>query len=275
MAESVYLPKLHGAASFAAGLRIGTVHSVVKAGEERDPLHLHSYAEIFYNVSGEVTFLADGRPYTVRPGEGIVCRAGCVHMCRFPGSAAQEHYCLWLAGEGAEELLPRGTVLSLSEAESLRARELFASLEKGESPLAEMAHLCELLLLLRGGECGEDSSASLPAPLSAVLAHVREQFATVGTVEKLAALHYMSCATLTRLFRRHLGVTPRTYLESVKLSHAAELLQEGASVTDAALRSGFSDCSHFIALVRRRFGETPLRLRRRTAEEREGDGGKK
>ena len=271
MAESVYLPRLRGIAPFGAGLRFGTVHSVVRDGEERDPLHLHGYAEIFYNVEGEVTFLADGRPYTVREGEGIVCRAGCVHVCRFPKAARQEHYCLWLAGEGVEDLLPARTVFSLTEEEREEAARLFARLGERESPLSEMAHLCGLLLLFRGGEGEGGAPDVLPAGLSAVLNHVRESFATVGTVEKLAAAHYMSCATLTRLFRRYLGITPRVYLESVKLSHAAELLQEGVSVTDAALRSGFSDCSHFIALFRRRFGETPLKFRRRSGEAREGE----
>lgn len=266
MAESVYLPRLRGVAPFGAGLRFGTAHGVVREGDGRDPLHLHGYAEIFYNVKGEVTFLVDGRPYTVRPGEGIVCRAGCVHVCRFPPSAVQEHYCLWLAGEETEELLPSRAVFSLSEEAGAAAVRLFARLEEGETPLAEMAHLCELLLLFRGGEGEDGTSDALPEALTAVLAHVRESYATVGTVEHLAAAHYMSCATLTRLFRRHLGITPRVYLESVKLSHAAELLQEGASVTDAALRAGFSDCSHFIALFRRRFGKTPLKFRRRCAE---------
>lgn len=266
MAESVYLPRLRGVAPFGAGLRFGTAHGVVREGDGRDPLHLHGYAEIFYNVKGEVTFLVDGRPYTLRPGEGIVCRAGSVHVCRFPPSAVQEHYCLWLAGEETEELLPSRAVFSLSEEAGAAAVRLFERLGEGETPLAEMAHLCELLLLFRGGEGEDGTSDALPEALTAVLAHVRESYATVGTVEHLAAAHYMSCATLTRLFRRHLGITPRVYLESVKLSHAAELLQEGASVTDAALRAGFSDCSHFIALFRRRFGKTPLKFRRRCAE---------
>lgn len=265
MAEPVYLPSLHEVSPMRSGLRIGAVHATVEGAEGRDPLHLHGYAEIFYNVAGEVTFLADGRLYTVRPGEGILCPAGCVHVCRIPEGTRQEHYCLWLGGENLEELLPTRTVFSLGE-KAKRAEELLACLATGEAPLLETAHLCELLLLFHGGKQETPSPAALPASLGRVLADLRESFATVGTVKALAARHYMSCPTLTRLFRRHLGITPRSYLESLKLSRAAEVLESGASVTEAALRSGFSDCSHFIALFRRRFGETPLKFRRRCAE---------
>jgi AraC-like DNA-binding protein len=43
------------------------------------------------------------------------------------------------------------------------------------------------------------------------------------------------------------------------LRRAAELLRMGASVAEAALKSGFPDVNHFSKTFRRRFGVPPSR----------------
>ena len=39
-------------------------------------------------------------------------------------------------------------------------------------------------------------------------------------------------------------------------------LRGGASVTAAATNAGFSDCSHFIVLFKKKFGQTPLEYKK-------------
>ena len=85
----------------------------------------------------------------------------------------------------------------------------------------------------------------------------------VRSVNDILTSHFVSSATLTRWFRKYLHSSPREYLESVKLANAAVLLSNGHSVTDACMRSGFSDCSHFIVLFKKKFGETPLKYKKK------------
>src|SRR5262249_41632230 len=47
----------------------------------------------------------------------------------------------------------------------------------------------------------------------------------------------------------------------LRLIHAASLLGEGVSVTEAGLAAGYAGTSAFIAAFRKRFGRTPARLR--------------
>ena len=49
-----------------------------------------------------------------------------------------------------------------------------------------------------------------------------------------------------------------------KLSHAVKLLMNGHTVTEACMRAGFSDCSHFTVLFKKAFGMTPLQYKRKT-----------
>jgi AraC-like DNA-binding protein len=65
---------------------------------------------------------------------------------------------------------------------------------------------------------------------------------------------------LRRLFRQEHGVAPREYLIKLRLEHAAHLLRyEGASVSEAAFRSGFYDPLYFSRLFRRYKGISPSR----------------
>jgi hypothetical protein len=61
-----------------------------------DPLHIHEYLEIFYNLGDEVSFLVNGTVYPVRAGEILVNRAGDVHVCIFPETKAYRYGCLWI-----------------------------------------------------------------------------------------------------------------------------------------------------------------------------------
>lgn len=67
----------------------------------------------------------------------------------------------------------------------------------------------------------------------------------------------MSPFHFARVFRELAGVPPHRYLTSVRLTHAAQRLREGASVTDTSLAVGFGSLSHFIAAFRRRYGASP------------------
>ena len=103
----------------------------------------------------------------------------------------------------------------------------------------------------------------IPEAFQKILDDIHGHFSEIRSVGDVLASHFVSSATLTRWFRKYLHTSPREYLESVRLSNAAVLLLKGHSVTDACMRSGFSDCSHFIVLFKKKFGETPLKYKKK------------
>ena len=58
-----------------------------------------------------------------------------------------------------------------------------------------------------------------------------------------------------------MGVPLVYHLQSRKMSHAKQLLEEGYSVNDACLAAGYTDCSYFIRVFKRHLGMTPLKYR--------------
>ncbi len=105
--------------------------------------------------------------------------------------------------------------------------------------------------------------------LSGVGAHSRKIRTTcVLMVERLEENHSLTSLAaeaglspfyFVRVFSELVGEPPHRYLLRVRLRRAAELLRMGASVAEAALKSGFPDVNHFSKTFRRRFGTSPSR----------------
>lgn len=71
----------------------------------------------------------------------------------------------------------------------------------------------------------------------------------------------MTSTTLTHAFRRYLGVSPHQYAVRHRLVAATMLLDRGHSVSDASLRAGFENLSHFCRTFQRAFAVRPSQWR--------------
>jgi AraC-like DNA-binding protein len=88
------------------------------------------------------------------------------------------------------------------------------------------------------------------------------------TVADLAGYAGVSERSLHSAFRRQLGTSPMSYVRLRRLEQAHEELlrldpSAGVTVTDVALRFGFTHTGRFAAAYRRRFGESPSTTLRR------------
>ncbi len=93
--------------------------------------------------------------------------------------------------------------------------------------------------------------------LSYMERHCAEKISTADLVR----IAHMSESSLLRTFRRALGVTPIAYLIHVRIRRAMDIMRnEGANVTEAAFRVGFSDSNYFSRQFRKVMGMSPRRF---------------
>jgi AraC-like DNA-binding protein/quercetin dioxygenase-like cupin family protein len=78
----------------------------------------------------------------------------------------------------------------------------------------------------------------------------------------------LTSTQLTHAFRRYLGLSPHQYVVRHRLAAASQLLDDGASVSDACWRSGFENLSHFCRSFARALGCRPSAWHRQTPRER-------
>lgn len=96
-----------------------------------------------------------------------------------------------------------------------------------------------------------------PDILVNAMAYINDNLTYHISVGEISKQVNVSINTLERYFMRFLNVSPTTYIKKKRLSNAARLLSEGYIVAEASENSGFPNCSGFISLFRKTYGQTP------------------
>jgi AraC-like DNA-binding protein len=124
-------------------------------------------------------------------------------------------------------------------------------------------------LVEAGNRSAADSSGVVGAPRRPLepyflkrVDELIERHAGTMPVAQLARDCGVSWRTLEKAFASFRGVTPVAYLRNRKLDGARQMLEQGASVREAATRYGFASVTTFANEYRRRFGMAPSRTRR-------------
>ncbi len=93
----------------------------------------------------------------------------------------------------------------------------------------------------------------------AMVAGLAEDHSLTSTAREVG----MSTFYFARVFRELVGQSPHQYLLRARLAHAARMLRKEASVTEAALSSGFDNLSHFTRTFHSHFGVAPVEYAKR------------
>lgn len=276
MYEPKYPPRLTESFTALSNLRFGIIHKteyLIPEAPETEPLHMHGQLEFFFNIASDVSFLVNNNLYLVPVGDAVLSRPGDIHMGMFHKTAVHEYICLWVDADFSSPLFAFlrkndfHPLFSFDQPTKQRLHSLIFSLldscKNAGSELEKCSFLLQILSLFEQEKTKPVYRPYIPEALQRVLDDIHQNFSSIRTVNDILDAHFVSSSTLSRWFRQYLHSSPRAYLESVRLSNAAVLLENGYSVTEACMRSGFSDCSHFIVLFKKRFGKTPLQYKKK------------
>lgn len=240
----------------------------VQREDDRGHPHAHDEVMLFLPVRGRVRFLAGDHTFTCDEREAFCVLDGVLH----------EHEAL----EGRVEYLVaflgaapfRAALTSPPDAwtfpQTLLIREAAAQLCAEASAkdvyAAASASACVTLLTTAAARGARDGSGRLdpwrPLPaepgLARAMTYAREHHTEFPSVTELARQAAMSRRTLERAFQRTLGVSPRQYMEALRMHEARRRLMAGTeSVTEIAFEVGYKDLSHFIRAYTNVYGHAP------------------
>lgn len=94
-------------------------------------------------------------------------------------------------------------------------------------------------------------------PLKTALDYMHENFSSNISVSELASVVRLSEFHFIRVFRKHYGLSPYTFLTQIRLKAARRMLQSGTASTETAAAVGFFDQSHLVRHFKRVYGITP------------------
>ena len=254
--------------------------------------HAHAGVEIDLVAAGEcVLSVPEQKPIGLRAGDAFVVPPGVPHgfIAGARGCAFHVAHVEGLPSTVIDALLNSDAQRQKGERQSpLRyplpaaARSQFAHLVRAidhelalarplaaEAALALAIHLA--CLVVRGGAGldaeparseGDRAWAHVQRALAAMDADDADDALSTDVATLAAGLH-LSAAHLRRLFRKHLGVSPKAYLLQRRLTRARSLLlQTDLSVTEIALRLGYAMPHHFTEAFSRAEGAPPTAWRK-------------
>lgn len=238
------------------------------------PNHFHNYYVIGFIESGTHCLSCKNKEYTVGQGNILLFNPNDNHSCvqcdgeafDYRGLNISKETMLSLVEEvtGQRELLGFSENVIKNDELNIYLHSLHQSIMEGSKEIEkeEMLLLLISLLIEQYGQPYEGCIPECREEIERTCVFMSAHFAEHISLENLCKCSGLSKSTLLRAFTRSKGVTPYRYLQIVRIDKAKEMLEQGVPLVDAAIRTGFSDQSHFSNFFHMFIGLSPAAYRR-------------
>ena len=284
---SVYCNR-SGWQDFLVGEGIVFSHRTSDYDSENFPEHLHShdYCELLFFERGEVQYLCGDRSVTPREGCVVMIPSGKSHTARLLSPSVYERFVLYFKPSafdffGQSAYLIRHLFSENSsvyfhlgaqsrDAVRKRLRRIEALLERQEKDSRLLAY-AEITLLLhtlqeelsaveRSAELDEEA---LPEHIRELRDFLDENYASLSSVEEVAAHFYYSREYATRIFTKYFNLSPWKYVEQLRIRDACQRIDHGERITEVCYAVGYRSMSAFSAAFHRLMGASPTEYRKK------------
>ena len=249
------------------------------------PPHRHDFFELYCLLSDSFIYHVEDNRYELQPGSLILVRPGETHWPEFEGPPREiERIVLWLNPQFISSLsifLPQtlGTIGQNLQDEHLIVPEaktyqvilnlLYSLLYEKNRADADSLYLCHLILsqllihisrVLNQRTRPSEEPGTRYTEIMRVHEYINSHFREPLSVADLAQRFFMDKNTMTRQFKRIVGMTPGDYIRRKRLESANALIRQGYGVQHAGYVSGFTDYSAFFRAFRKQYGFSPSDL---------------
>ncbi len=246
------------------------------------PPHRHDFFELYCLLSDRYIYHVENNQYELRPGRLILVRPGETHWPELEGEPRDiERIVLWLNPAFISSLsifLPKtlGTIGTNLQDEHLIVPEektyqvilnlLFSLLYEKNRADADSQYLCHLILsqllihisrVLNQRTKPQENPGTRYGEIMKVYEYINAHFRESLSVNGLAQRFFMDKNTMTRQFKRIIGMTPGGYIRRKRLENAREMIRQGYGAQQAGYSSGFTDYSTFFRAFHQYYGMAP------------------
>lgn len=222
--------------------------------------HSHPYIELMYFIEGKGNLEVSGTQMTISLFDTVVYPANWEHQEDIISEKKREIICLWVDLPGLELEEP----IKLHDQENtlsqiFRFIHYEAKREDPEPLLLEYGIKLLLTIILRNNSEAMEHMDVLTKALQYIHARFNEKI----TLDQLAAMEHISKSYLSRLFKRHTGMTVISYVNNLRIQMAKRLLTSTSeSVNEIAYQVGFESTKYFFRIFKTLVGESPASFRR-------------
>ncbi len=244
--------------------------------------HSHSCSELFYVVSGNGSFVAEGSEFPVRTNDMVIINPHVQHTEKSLQTTPLEYIVLGIDGlafsfenmastqEGIAMHTSSGSVYKYNLQHSNVYAYLNILLEelshKEENYEAVCQNLLEVLLIcmLRNDHLSivPSSQTILSRECTQIKNYLDANYAENITLDTLAAISHMNKYYMAHAFTKYIGISPISYLLEKRIQEGKSLLESTSfSIAQVSATLGFSSQSYFSQVFKKATGKTPGQYR--------------
>lgn len=245
-------------------------------------LHHHDFYEVYYLVSGHVTYVIEGKLYRVMPGDMLLISPRELHQVYVRSEMdAYERFVLWIDAGFLRQLSAENVNLAAcldpsdpNFRNSLRLpvdispliRSLMERIyQESENEAFGAEMLCksliqQLLIYINRQvmQPGRSDLQTVSNPMiEDVVSYIRLHYGEPLSLDRLAEHFFVSKYHLSHEFQRHMGIGVHRYLQKKRLQIARQMLAQGEKPNAVYRKCGFSDYTVFYRAFKAEYDTNP------------------
>ncbi len=249
--------------------------------------HFHDFNKIIIFLSGNVTYIIEGKTYYLKPWDILLVDHNSIHKPIIDPNTYYERIVIWIDEDYIQSVSPKDNrtditacfkkatersynLVRLNPTLIERIKSSVANLEYALMPENDTEFGSELLRnslfmefmvyinrIFLGKQYEKDNTAlKYDKRTEEILKYINEHLAEDLSVDALAERFYLSKYHLMHKFKEETGYTVHNYILQKRLQMTKEYTSQGMPITKAALASGFADYSTYHRAARRNFGDS-------------------
>ncbi|OAB40437.1 AraC family ligand binding domain-containing protein [Paenibacillus antarcticus] len=242
---------------------------------QKFPAHFHEYYVIGFIEEGQRYLVCKGEEYIINPGDLLLFNPFDTHSCEQIDGKTLDYRCINVTPEVMKKIVLeingsdnapffKPSVVYQSELVSnLKELHIRVSQEEHDFKKEELfLYFMEELIQTHSDLTIIPTTYEPSIEIQTVCSYLEENYTRTITLNDLSALTGWSKYHLLRSFTKQKGLSPYSYLETIRIYHAKRLLEQGVKPIEVCFLVGFSDQSHLTKFFKRQIGLTPKQYMR-------------
>ncbi len=250
--------------------------------------HYHDFNKIIIFISGNVTYLIEGKAYKLKPWDILFIGSNDIHKPVIDHDGPYERIIIWINSlflkkhnDNDCNLLSCFEMASSQSFNLLRLspefpgyiRYTISQLEDAcnsnefGSHVLQNSFFIQLIVYMNRLFLGIDKKEKIvdveyDEKISSILKYINENISDNLSIDTIASHFYLNKYYLMHSFKKQTGYTIHSYIIKKRLIMVNNLVKSGQSIGDACIKSGFGDYSSFVRAFKNTYGISPKKYYR-------------
>ena len=250
---------------------------------EEHTFHYHEFNKIVIFISGNATYVIEGKYYKLRPWDILFVGSNEIHKPIIDANEYYERIILWVNSDflisqssdcsdlstcfnlaikektnlfrlSAEKLnVVKETLFSLEK--EIRDRDFGSKILQNAIFIQFIVYLNRLMLRAHAKKVGKD--IQYDERIVDILTYINENLDSNLSIDNIASRFYLNRYYIMHNFKDQTGYTLHNYILQKRIAKAVTLIKKGLQISYVSDQCGFQDYSSFVRAFKKSFGLSP------------------